>query len=118
MDKEYQPEKVSFVLLELVQKVFEWHPLQDNAPTRLEVARQLLATVEETLNDESRVCECCGATVRKDFAQWQALEAFRAAQTRITKATQSIAGDRLKKHYGVTTFTELQQLGVSDDPLI
>ena len=111
MNEEYKPEQVSMAILGGVQQAFDENPQADNAATRLELARHLLASVEETLNDTFKVCDGCGSSVRESFGEWQAAEALRAAQTRITKASQCIAGARLKEHYGVKTFTELGELG-------
>ena len=110
MKEEYKPEQVSLAMMGAIQQVFDRNPLQDNAATRLEVARHLVESVELALNDMTTVCECCGQKGRENFDEWQGREALHAAQTRIMKAGQSIAASKLKAHYGVKTFTELGEL--------
>ena len=110
---DYKPEIVSVATLERLR----CQAIRDaNTTTRLELARALLESVELPLNASTKVCDCCGATVREDFDEWQAVEALRAAQSRIMKANQSIAAGRLKKHYGVKTFTELKEVYGLDAP--
>jgi len=106
MKEEYKPERVTWTAIESVGASLA----RENTATRLELASQLLVSVIETLNDTTEVCDGCGKDTRENFDEWQAVEALRAAQTRIMKAAQSVAASKLKAHYGVKTFTELREL--------
>lgn len=57
---------------------------------RMKMALRLLDDLAEEMNTATKVCSCCGISVRENMDDWQAHQAFDAAARRVEKMYEKL----------------------------